>query len=298
MYVITGATGNTGHVVAQKLLDEGQPVKVISRSPEKVQHFVDQGASKAIGDLSDTGFVKEAFQDATAVYAVIPPRNDPADFRAYQQEIGENIAKGLGAKGINKVVVLSSFGAHLPEGTGVVNGLYDFEQRLNQIDNLDVLSLRAGFFLQNFYANLPLLKSQNILGGFPFRADVQLPMVHTADIGEIAAQRLKNRDFYGFEVQEIAGAKDYSMNEAAKILETNLGLSGVQYVPFSYEDARQGMMQMGMSENLADNYVTFTKAVNEGRLYEGYQRTAANTTSRTLEDFAANELAQAFQQVA
>lgn len=296
MNVITGATGNTGHVVAQQLLDAGQPVRVISRNAEKVSHFTDQGAEQAIGDLSDEAFVKEAFQGARSVYAVIPPRNDAPDFRAYQNEIGENIAKGLEANGISHVVVLSSFGAHLSEGSGVVNGLYDFEQRLKTIPDLNVLSLRAGFFLQNFYANLPLVQTQGILGGFPIAADVKIPMIHTTDIGEVAAQYMQSLNFSGFSVQQLAGANDYTMADAAGIIGDALNTDNLPYVPFEYEDAKQGMMEMGMSESLADAYVTFSQAVNEGRLYEQYRRTPENTTTRTLETFAQKALAPACEE--
>ena len=296
MNVITGATGNTGYVAAQKLLDAGKPVRVVSRKAENVQHFVRQGAEQAIGDLADPAFVQDAFQDATAVYAVIPPKHDAEDFRAYQNQIGENLAKGLEANRVRYAVVLSSFGAHLPEGSGVVNGLYDFEQRLQTIPELNVLSLRAGFFFQNFYATLPLIQNQNILGGFPIAPNVKLPMIHTTDIGEVASKALEALDFSGFTVKELAGAKDYSMQEAAGIIGEALGKPDLPYVAFDYEDAKQGMMQMGMSESLAAGYVTFSQAVNDGRLYEQYQRTLDNTTTRTLEAFAREDLALASQE--
>ena len=37
MYVITGATGNTGKVVAERLLAEGRKVRVVGRNAEKLQ---------------------------------------------------------------------------------------------------------------------------------------------------------------------------------------------------------------------------------------------------------------------
>ncbi len=84
MYVITGATGNTGHLIAQALLDAGQAVRAVGRSTERLQPLVDRGAQAAVGDLHDADFLARAFAGATAVYAMVPPSFGAADFRAYQ----------------------------------------------------------------------------------------------------------------------------------------------------------------------------------------------------------------------
>jgi uncharacterized protein YbjT (DUF2867 family) len=44
MYVILGATGHTGSVVADFLLSKGQKVRVIGRDAGRLQRFVDKGA--------------------------------------------------------------------------------------------------------------------------------------------------------------------------------------------------------------------------------------------------------------
>ena len=73
MYVVTGATGNTGRVVANRLLDQGKKVRVIGRNRERLQPFVARGAEAFVADLSDQTAVKQAFAGANAVYAMIPP---------------------------------------------------------------------------------------------------------------------------------------------------------------------------------------------------------------------------------
>ncbi len=57
MYVIMGATGNIGSKLADILLDKGKKVKVIGRSAERLQPFVDHGAIPAVGDVSDVEFL-------------------------------------------------------------------------------------------------------------------------------------------------------------------------------------------------------------------------------------------------
>jgi len=67
MYVVTGATGNVGTALAERLLGAGKQVRVVGRSSENLEPLVDRGAEAAVGTLEDAAFVAEAFEDATAV---------------------------------------------------------------------------------------------------------------------------------------------------------------------------------------------------------------------------------------
>src|SRR5262245_15965289 len=71
MYVVTGATGNTGRVVANRLLDRQKAVRVIGRSKEKLQSLVDRGAEAFVADLGDQAALAQAFAGAEGVYAMI-----------------------------------------------------------------------------------------------------------------------------------------------------------------------------------------------------------------------------------
>src|ERR1051326_1893974 len=87
MYAVTGATGNTGHVVANRLLDQGKKVRVIGRNRERLQPFVARGAEALVADLSDQNAVTQAFAGADAVYAMIPPNVASPDFRDEQRRV-------------------------------------------------------------------------------------------------------------------------------------------------------------------------------------------------------------------
>jgi uncharacterized protein YbjT (DUF2867 family) len=39
MYVISGATGKTGSVVAERLLTKGEKVRVVGRDPKRLERF-------------------------------------------------------------------------------------------------------------------------------------------------------------------------------------------------------------------------------------------------------------------
>ena len=293
MYVITGATGNTGKYITEQLLAAGKKVTVISRSTENVKELINKGANAAIGSLEDANFLSKTFAGATAIYAMIPPNFAVVDFSGYQAIVTQALASAILNAGVRNVVTLSSIGAHSDQ-TGVVAGLYKLEQALNAIPDLNVLHLRAGFFMQNFFGNIGLIKNMNINGGFPINGELKIPMVHTNDIGATAVKHLIALDFKGKSYTYVAGSRDVSLMEATKILGQAIGKPDLAWVTFSYEQAAQGMTQMGMQKGLVDGYVQFSKASNEGILLGDYQRKTEYTTPTSIEDFA-KEFAYAYQ---
>jgi uncharacterized protein YbjT (DUF2867 family) len=295
MYVITGATGNTGKEIAEALLKAGKPVTVIGRSAERLADFVAQGAKIAVGNLEDSAFLAKTFAGATAVYAMIPPKWDlTTDWRTYQREVGKSMADAIHTAGVQKVVVLSSNGAHLPEGAGPVTGLHEFEQMLKAIPHLDILSLRAGYFMQNLFALTGMIKHMGIFG-YSLRHDVKTPLVHTRDIAEVAIKHLLSLDFKGFQHVFVAGAADLTMDEVAEIIGKGIGKNDLKYVTFNYEAARAGMIQNGLPATIADGYNELFKSLNDGLYLNDYQRDAQSTTPTSLEWFVANEFVYAYQ---
>ena len=53
MFVVVGATGHTGSVVAEKLLAKGEKVRVVGRDERKLEQFRQKGAEAFVGDATD-----------------------------------------------------------------------------------------------------------------------------------------------------------------------------------------------------------------------------------------------------
>ena len=157
MYVITGASGHTGTPIARQLLEAGKPVRVIGRSEEHLKELIDSGAEVAIGSLEDPDFLIEAFRGATAVYAMIPPNFATPDFTGYQKRVADALTAAIRTNQVPYAVSLSSFGAHLPDQNGVIQGMTYLENQLNAVDGLRVVHLRAGLFLQKLFSSIGLL---------------------------------------------------------------------------------------------------------------------------------------------
>ena len=286
MYVITGATGNTGSRIARELLREGRPVRVIARGAGRLGDLVELGAQPAGGDLADAAFLAEAFRGATAVYAMIPPNYAAVDFRAHQNTIASALARAVAAAGVTHVVTLSSVGAHLTQGAGVVQGLHDLEQTFNALPGVHVLHLRPTYFLENFLGQAGTVKALGVMGS-PLRPDVRFPVVHTRDIAAVAARRLAELSFTGKGVEYILGAEEIDFRDAARVLGGAIGRPELAYVEFPFADARRAMVgEWGFSPSAADAFLEFQQALNDGRITEEARRTPENTTATRLEHFA------------
>lgn len=285
MYAIVGATGNTGRIIADRLLTERKPVRVIGRDAAKLQPLVAKGAEPLVGSVLDASLLTRAFTGATAIYAMTPPSPQEPDFRAYQNRVGEAIATALREAGVRHVVHLSSMGADRAAGTGPVLGLRDMEQRLDRLSDVHVIHLRPTYFMENLLGSIPGLRQMGVLGG-PLRPDVRFPMIAARDIAMHAADRLRELDFTGHSVQELLGARDVTMQEVAPILGRAIEKPDLQYAQFPYADIEKAMVaMMGLSPDVARSYVELGRAINEGAI-SGATRSAKNTTPTTIEQFA------------
>src|SRR5579864_7072309 len=161
MYVVLGASGNTGHVVANNLLAAGQKVRAVGRNSAHLQPLAAQGAETFIADVTDAAAVAKAFNQADAAYVMIPPNPASTDPVGYSGRVSDAIAAAVQNAGTKNVVALSSIGADKASGTGPVLGLHNLEQKLNQIIGANVLHLRPAYFMEN---TLPQVNAIRIMG--------------------------------------------------------------------------------------------------------------------------------------
>ena len=285
MYAIIGATGHIGSRVAELLLKRGARVRGISRDVRHLASFVKRGGEPAMGDLRDGAFLAGAFRGAEAVFAMIPPNYTAQDFRAYQAEVGTSITGALREAGVKWVVNLSSQGADLPSGSGPILGLRDQEQRLNGLEEINVLHLRPSYFMENLLMNIPLIDHQGIAGS-AVRGDLPFAMIACSDIAQRTAERLTHRDFSGKQIEDLLGERDLSLNEAIAVLGRRIGKPQLRYVQFPAAEAEKGMVAMGVGADAARLFIEMSQALNEERFAVNRPRNVQNTTLTSIEQFA------------
>jgi uncharacterized protein YbjT (DUF2867 family) len=294
MLAITGATGNTGSVIAEKLLSSGQKVRVIGRDAGRLGRFVQKGAESFTADVTDASALTRAFDGARAVYAMVPPNVTAPDVRGYQESVSDALASALAKASVSHAVVLSSWGADKPEKTGPVVVLHNLEQKLNRIAALNAVYLRAGYFMENILPQAEVIRNFGIVGG-PVRPDLRLPLIATRDIGAAAAELLLKPDFTGKEARELLGQRDVSYQEVASVIGKAIGKPDLTYAQLPPEQLKPAMMQMGMSSNMADLLLEMCEALNSGYMTALEPRSARNTTPTSLETFIAEEFVPRFR---
>jgi len=296
MYVVLGASGNTGHVAAQQLLASGKKVRVVGRNADHLQFLAAEGAEKCVADVTDAQALTRAFDEAEAAYVMIPPNPASTDFRGFQSRVSDAIAKALKDAEVKNVVSLSSLGADKESGTGPIAGLHDFEQKLNQL-KANVLHLRPGYFMENTLPQATAIRMTGSAVG-PLRPDLKLAMTATCDIGKAAARALLGLGFRDKQVQELHGQRDLDYNEATAIIGKAVGKPELKYFMVPNDQLRAVLVRSGMSDNFAGLILEMAAALNDGRVRPLEPRSESNTTDTTFEDFVTGFFVPAYQQQA
>lgn len=268
MFVIAGASGNTGRVAAESLLAGKQRVRVLARAPSKVAALRDAGAEVANVDLGDVDGLAGALAGAAGVYLLLPPLGfADSGFAEARRRFAEGIVEAVARAKPAHVVFLSSIGAQHPSGTGPIASLYPVERGLAQ-SGVPSTFLRAAYFQENWAASLPgALAAGALYNGL--RSDLPIAQVATRDIGRVAAKLLLEPIAKGTRVVELAGPEDYSLEDTARLLSQAVGKTiGAVSVPL--EAVKQALMGMGASSDVAELYAEMTGALNAGKVaWEG-----------------------------
>src|ERR1700688_1020371 len=289
MYVILGASGNTGSIIANSLLSAGKKVRVVGRDAGRLKRFVDRGAEAFTTDMSDAAALTKAFTGARAAYLMLPP----AKSREEQERDSDGIARAVKESGLRYAVHLSSYGAQVAKGAGPVSGLHSSEQKLNAIGGLNVLHLRAAYFMESNLAAIGMIHGMGIFGN-ALLPDLKVPMAATRDVGGYAAQRLLHLDFSGRQTRELLGERDLSMTEVTAVIAPGIGKPDLRYEQFPYDQVQQVLTQMGVPPKGAALYIEMYKAINAGVLIPQEPRSPENTTPTSFEQFVLEVFAPAY----
>lgn len=295
IYAVVGASGNIGSKVSGFLLETGAEVRVIGRNAENLKALIGKGAKFFQANLENAAELTAAFKGADGAFVMIPPNNTAPDFRQYQNKTADVIVAAIQASGIKHVAALSSIGANNAQGVGLVNGLHDFETRLEKLGGVNIRVFRAAMFMENHYNFIGMIQGVGF-AGTPAPGDVAFPMIATRDIARRVADALLKRDFQGYSVKYLLGQRDLTFNESVRIVGEAIGKKDLKYSQVPPQQAKSGMVQMGMSESVADG---MNELMLAGKLLAPTEpRSAENTTPTTFEQFAKEEFAPRFEAAA
>ena len=283
MFAVAGVNGNTGKVVAETLLAQSVPVRVIVRDARKGEAWKAKGAEVAVADLHDVPALTRALRGTSGAYLLNPPDMSVTDLEKWGRESGAAFKAAILESGVPHVVFLSSIGAHVASGTGPIMASRQIEAALSGLKT-HVTFLRAGYFMENTLANLHPMKEQGVLPVM-FDAQRKVEMVATADIGALAAELLR-AGVSAPKVVELTGPAGRTLTDVAKVFGEVLK-KPIALAPVPAAAQVEVLTGVGLPPTWAKAYADMNAALESSRLvFEGTPRRGLIT----LEQFVARAL--------
>ncbi len=283
---ITGSLGHISRPLVQQLVAEGHNVTVISSNADRKPEIESLGANAAIGSIEDVDFLTTTFTGADAVYTMIPPNNymDP-DFQLwdYYRRIGRNYKQAVEASGVTRVVNLSTIGAHMSSGNGILSGAHDVAKTLDTLpENVALTHMRPTSFFYNLYSYMDMVKNMNAI--YTNYGTVKIPFVSPKDIASAVAEELTT-PFEGRKIRYVC-SEELTGPETAEILGEAIGKPGLKWVVVSDEDTLKGLLSIGMNPDVAKGLTEMYAALETGALAEDYFKNRPELGPTKMKDFA------------
>ena len=274
---VTGSLGYVSTPLIQELVAKGHAVTVVSSDAVKQPAIEARGARAAIGGLEDAAFLTAAFRGADAVYAMLAPygnfadpANTPDKIVARAEAMARNYVQAIQAAGVQRVVYLSSIGAHTDQGNGLIRLHHQGETTLRQLPAaVSICFVRAAGFYKNLLAYVPLVKHQGRLaaryGGDDRNVFVAATDIAAAVAAELAAPATGRTIRY-------AASDELSCTAAAGIIGAAVGKPDLPWVILSAEQQLAAYTAHGMNEAIAREFVEMNESIHTGRFYEDYDQ--------------------------
>jgi uncharacterized protein YbjT (DUF2867 family) len=282
-YVVAGATGKVGSVVAAELLARHQVVTVIVRNEERGLEWARRGADVSVGSLDDRAFVARAVNGAAGFFTLLPENVAPNDFHGTRRHMADAVASGVQDGGVPHVVMLSAIAASLPDGNGPAKDLHYCERQL-ATHAKQLTLLRACYFQDNVSGVIQAAVQGGIYPNFLASADTPIPMIATADIGRFAANALLNPP-QRTETIDVLGLP-YTIRQVAEALGRVLG-KDLEVVDIPAARQSDALVEAGIPRPIADAVAEMFAAFNAGLIKPQGDRclVGATTIEETIQRY-------------
>ena len=295
--IITGSLGNISKPLAIDLVQKGHIVTIISSNAEKQSAIESIGAIAAIGSLEDTAFLTQTFTGSDAVYIMVPPNNyfdQNLDLFEYYVRLGNNYAKAIEKSGVKRVVNLSTIGAHLAEGSGILTGAHHLAKILDKLpEEIAITHMRPTSFYYNLLGYAEMIKAQGFIAA-NYGADRTIPWVSPIDISDAIANEITT-PFTGRKIRYVV-SEELTGDESARIIGEAIGMPELKWKFISNEETLAGLTAIGMNPKIAAGLVEMYASLYSGLLGEDFQKNKPSVIGKVkLKDYA-KEFAAIFNQ--
>lgn len=259
MILVAGATGNVGAELVQILAGAEEPVRALTRRPDRVR--LPAGATAAGGDLNDPGSLASALDGVRGMFLLSGYRDMPG------------LLARVRRAGVRQIVLLSGSSAGARDLDNAVSRYMIASEAAVHDSGLAWTILRPVSFMSNTLQWADQLRASDVLRA-PF-GDVPVAMVDPYDIASAAGEALLSGGHHG-RVYQLTGPESLLPADRLRILGDALGRE-LRYVRQSDEEAR-AEMTAAMPPEYVDAFFRF---FSDGMLDEStVLPTVADVTGR------------------
>ncbi|KQY50753.1 nucleoside-diphosphate sugar epimerase [Rhizobium sp. Root491] len=217
---VVGATGRIGAKLTRTLLSAGHQVRALSRGGPALDALVELGAEPFLGSFdTGAGDRDQFFQGADAAFLMV--KTDWNNIEGHYPAVAQRFVDALEKSPVKLVVSLTAMGSDAKGTTGHFESFYRLDEKLNELVNIDLVHLRAAWFMENVAAWTGPVAKYGRIAWF-CKPDLKMPWVATDDIAWLAANELTNPTGRHRVYREV-GSDDVSMNELAAIIGKEIG---------------------------------------------------------------------------
>lgn len=250
-YLITGATGNIGSRVVDRMLARGRRPAIFVRDRQKAKARFGDRVDVVVGDLGDAASLARGFAGADVVFLI----NSGFGLELRDEAAGR-VAK---ATGVKRIVKLSSADAEQQVGTGAWHARGEAAIRATGIACAFV---RPTGFMDNALYWAHSIKAEGVVRSAT--GDGTIPFIHSDDIADVAVEMLLEPKYDG-RAASITGPRALSYREMVEKIGAAIGRS-LAYRELSDEEARRAQAAWGESPEMVDAHLSIYRAIREGRL--------------------------------
>jgi uncharacterized protein YbjT (DUF2867 family) len=262
-YLITGATGNVGSLIVERLIECGERPRIFVRDVQKAQARYGNQVDVFVGDLADAETVKAALTGADALLLL----NSGPELA----ERDEAAAKAAKAAGVKHLVKLSSHDARVEGvGTGV---WHERAEAAIRSSGVPFTFVQPSGFMSNALFWARSIKIESVVRSCTGYG--KIPFIHSQDIADVATKALTTRAYLG-ESLPITGPEALSYAEMAAKISAAIK-KPVRFETISEDEDRQKMISDGDAPEVVTAHLSIYQAIREGRL-----TTVTDTVGRVL----------------
>jgi uncharacterized protein YbjT (DUF2867 family) len=249
--LITGATGNIGSLVTQRLIARGERPCVFVRNARAARTLFGDRVEIRTGDLADASSLTAALGDIDTLFLV-----NSGPQLGERDELAAVAAK---TAGVRRVVKLSTLDVQTGVGTGPWHARGEAALRACGVK---FTALRAAAFMSNALGWAPSIRSSGRLRAST--GDGRIAFIHPDDLADVAVQTLVTRDHEHTSLV-ITGPESLSYRAMAETIGGAIG-ARVRFEAISDDQALELALGWSESREYAEALVDIWRAIREGRL--------------------------------